>query len=70
MIKIVKALQNISTLTKFSISNNNVGEAAAVDIAMVLSHNTKLQELYLNNNIITTVGMIKIAIELYKMYPH
>ena len=33
MIKIAKALQNISTLTAFCIDSNNVGEEAADDIA-------------------------------------
>ena len=61
MIRIAKALQNISTLTVFSIGNNNVGEETADDIAMVLSHNAKLKELYLNSNNFKTVGMIKIA---------
>ena len=61
MIRIAKALQNISTLTVFNISNNNVGEETADDIATVLSHNTKLKELYLNRNNFKTVGMIKIA---------
>ena len=40
MIKIAKALQNISTLTTFGIYNNNVGEEVADDIATVLSNNT------------------------------
>ena len=61
MIKIAKALQNISTLTKFSIYNNNVGEEAADDIATVLSHNTQLQVINFNSNSFNTVGMIKIA---------
>ena len=61
MIKIVKALQNIYTLTKFHINNNNVGEEAADDIATLLSHNTKLQVVNLNSNSFKTVGMIKIA---------
>ena len=61
MMKIVKALQNISTLIRFSIANNNVGEEAADDIATVLSHNTKLQKLYLHDNNFKTVGMIKIV---------
>ena len=43
MIKIAKALQNISTLTAFRIDSNNVGEEAADDIATVLSNNTQLQ---------------------------
>ena len=42
MIKIAKALQNISTLTALGIYSNNVGEEAADDIATVLSNNTQL----------------------------
>ena len=61
MMKIAKSLQNISSLTVFNISNNMVGEEAADDIAAVLSHNTKLQTLDLQNNLFRTVGMIKIA---------
>ena len=61
MKKIAKALQNMSTLTIFSISNNNVDEQAAGDIATVLSHNTNLRKLYLNSNNFKTEGMIKIA---------
>ena len=61
MIKIAKALQNISTLTALNTSNNDVGEEAADDFAKVLSHNSSLQELYLRDNSFKTVGMIKIA---------
>jgi len=46
-IKITKALQNTVTLISFGLSNNNISEEAADEIAAVLSHNTKLQELYL-----------------------
>ena len=59
--KIAKALHNVSTLTEFSINNNNFGEGAANAIALVLFHNTKLQKLYLGSNRIQTAGMIKIA---------
>jgi len=65
MIKITKALQNISTLKVLSINNNNVGKKAADDIATVLSDNTKLQILNLGNNDFKTVGMIKIAKALH-----
>ena len=61
MIKIVQALQAISTLTTFAISNNNVSEEAADDIAKVLSCNTELQVLHLLKNRFKTSGMIKIA---------
>ena len=60
MIKIVKDLQNISTLRVFSIGCNHVGKEAADDVTTVLSHNPRLIEIYLCNNF-RTVGMIKIA---------
>ena len=41
--------------------NNNIGVEAADDIATVLSHNTKLQQLYLGGNSLQTEGAIKIA---------
>ena len=50
MIKIAKALQNVSGLIALNISNNNVNERAADDIATVLSRNSKLQQLYFSNN--------------------
>ena len=61
IIKIAKALQNISTLTIFSIGDNNINEEAAGDIGSVLSHNLQLKELYLHNNNFKTGGIIKIA---------
>ena len=61
MVKIAKALECISTLTVLSISNNRISEEAADDIAAVLSHNIKLQKLYLGTNSFKTLGMIKIA---------
>ena len=61
MVKIAKALQNISTLTCFNISNNDVGEEAADDIATVLLCNTQLQKVYLHNNNFETAGAIKIT---------
>ena len=42
--KISKGLQNTSSLTVFSISRNNISEAAADDIAAVLSHNTNAKQ--------------------------
>ena len=44
-----------------SIEDNNVGEEAADDIALVLSHNPRLKEVYLHNNNFKTAGIIKIA---------
>ena len=61
IIKIAKALQNISTLKIFSIGCNNIDKQAADDIATVLSHISRLKELYLYNDNFKTIGMIKIA---------
>ena len=43
-ITLAKGLHNITTLTKFCISNN-ITEEAAGDISVFISHNTQLQEL-------------------------
>ena len=67
MIKIAKALQNISTLTIFGINNNNVDEKAADDIAAVLSRNSQLQGLNFGYNSFKSAGMIKIAKALQNM---
>ena len=56
-----RSLHNISTLTKFNISSNRFGQEAAEEIAAILSHNTKLQDLSLGWNNIETTGMISIA---------
>ena len=61
MIKIVKGLQNISSLRIFGIGCNSVGEEAVDDVAAILSHNFRLREIYLYNNNFKTAGMIKIA---------
>ena len=62
-IKIATGLQNATNLIILGLNNNNIGEEAADDIAAVLSHNVKLQELYLliiGNNL-KTKGAIDIA---------
>ena len=41
-ITIAQGLLNTSSLTEVSLGNNNINEEAAGDIAVVLSHNTKL----------------------------
>ena len=51
----------ILSLSTLSISHNNIGGDAAGDIAVILSHNTDLQELYFDNNIVQTSSVIKIA---------
>ena len=45
VIKIMKALQEIHTLKKLCLGNNNINGKAADDIAAVISCNTKLQEI-------------------------
>ena len=45
----------------YNIGDKNVGAEAADGIAKALSHKTRLQELYLYNNNLKTIGMIKIA---------
>ena len=47
--KIAKGLQNISSLTAINIHHNNISEEAADDIAVLISHNTKLNILGLGH---------------------
>lgn len=56
-------LVTITTLTRFSIANNNVTSEAADDITAVLLHNTKLQKLNLSK-IIYKHGVVKIISSL------
>ena len=56
-VKIAKGLQNVSDLTIFYISNNNISEEAADDIAAVLYRNTKLQKLELGGNNLQSAGV-------------
>ena len=48
-------------LTLFNVSNNNLSDEAADNIAAVLRHNTKLQELYLSKNNLRTSGITEVA---------
>ena len=64
-IKIARALHNTSSLITLDISNNNIGSEAADDVAAILSHNSKLQQLYLGGNKLETSGTIKIARALH-----
>jgi len=59
-IKIARALCNVS-LTELNISNNNIGSGAADDIALILSHSTKLRAFYMKGNDLGTVGSKTIA---------
>ena len=60
-IKILKALQNVSTLTKLYICNNKMTDNEVEDIAAVLSCNTQLQELNMNENQFQAVGIMAIT---------
>ena len=48
-------------MTILNISDNDVRDEAADDIAIVLSQNTQLQELHLHNNNFQATGAIKIT---------
>ena len=54
---IVESLHHISSLVYFNVSNNNISDVAADSIANIISHNTKLQELYLNKNSLNAGGI-------------
>ena len=60
-IKTAKGLQSTSALIVFDMRNNGVSDETADDIAAVLSHNTKLQELHLGWNNFHAAGAVKIA---------
>ena len=59
-IEICNGIKRISTLRRFSISNNLFGDFAADYLAEVLSHSTKLEELDLSCNTLQTAGAAKI----------
>ena len=61
------SLPNLVTLTKLSISNNNITDEAADDIAAALFCNIHLQELNLSHNDLQASGAIKIARSLQKV---
>ena len=61
IIKIVKSLQQISTLQKVCMSNNNITDEAANDIAAAIHSSTQLQELDVSKNNLGSKGAIKIA---------
>ena len=67
-IKIAKALQNISILTKLYLNNNHITDLAADDIATVLSRNTQLQELDISENNFQTTGAKTISKALQSGY--
>ena len=61
VIKIAKALQSISTLKKFNISNNDITDKVADDIASAINSNSQLQEFDVSKNKLQSTGVIKIA---------
>ena len=60
-------LHNVTTLTKFSISNNSITDEAADDIAVTISNNIYLCELNLGGNSFQASGILKIARSLQKI---
>ena len=66
MIKILKGLWHISTLKTFYISNNNIGEEAANDIANVLSHNTQLKNVDISSNSFKVVAVATRMSSIFK----
>ena len=60
IIMIFKSLQFISCLKKIFIHDNMITDEAAIDIAAVLSQNTKLEVLDISYNHVQTGGVIKI----------
>ena len=65
---IVKALQNICTLTKLHFGNNIISDQAANDIAALVSHNTKLNVIEISGSKLQTTGTIKIMKALQGVY--
>ena len=59
--KIAKALQGICTLVKLNISDTNITDRVADDIAGIIYSNTQLQDLEISKNNIQSTGAIKIA---------
>ena len=66
IIKVMKALKGINTLRKLNISNNDITDEVADDIAAVICCNIMLQELNLGGNRLQTPGIVKIAKSLQK----
>ena len=64
---IMNPLQNISTLKRLRISNNNITEQAADDIANVLASNIQLEVFDISGNCVKTPGVIKIAKSLQQI---
>ena len=60
-VKVLKALQGISTLKRLFINKSNITEKAASDVATLISCNTQLQELDISDNHIQSTGVITIS---------
>ncbi|XP_065917950.1 protein NLRC5-like [Dysidea avara] len=60
VMKIVSALQHVTTLSILDLSNNNITFEAVESIAVVLSKNDKLKELYIGGNALQAVSIRKI----------
>ena len=63
IIKIAQSLRKLSTLKILYISDNKIDDRAADVLAAVILNNTKLDDLFLNDNLFQ-VGGIKIALAL------
>ena len=66
---IVEPLQNSQTLTRLYISNNNVTDEAANDIAATISCNVWLQEVDVSGNNLNASGAKKL-LEVCRKYQH
>ena len=66
-IKIFKGMNAIFNLRVLDISFNEITDKAADNIASVLSHNPKLEELNLSHNCFRTAGITKICKHLFSM---
>ena len=60
MYKIAQSLKKLVKLRKLDLFNNKITKHAADDLAGAISTCNTLQELYLSNNMLGTVGVVKI----------
>ena len=60
-ITIRNVLPTLVNLKTFNAINNEISEEGADDIATLLLHNNRLQELYLGRNNLQTIGTIKVV---------